>query len=74
MRIHTLDAELWLPRTPQELFPFFADAANLRRLTPASLHFEILTPQPIEMRVRTLIEYRLRLHHIPLRWRSEITQ
>jgi hypothetical protein len=73
MRIHTLDAELWLPRTPRELFPFFADAANLQRLTPASLHFEILTPQPIEMRVGTLIDYRLRLHHIPLRWRSEIT-
>ncbi len=68
-----LRAELWTPRPIDEVFPFFADAANLDSLTPPWLRFEILTPLPIVMRVGTLIDYQLRLRGIPVRWRSEIT-
>lgn len=64
---------LLLPRPAAEVFPFFADAANLEVITPPWLRFEILTPRPIAMGAGTLIEYRLRLHGIPLRWQSEIT-
>lgn len=67
-----LNRELWLPRPVGEIFAFFADAGNLSALTPDWLDFEILTPRPIEMRRGTLIDYRLRLHGIPLRWRTEI--
>ena len=56
-----------------EVFPFFADPRNLEALTPPWLRFEIRTPSPIEMRAGTLIDYRLRVHGLPLRWRSEIT-
>lgn len=73
MRLFELHAELWLPRPRVEVFPFFADARNLETLTPPWLRFEILTPLPIEMRVGCLIDYQLRLHGLPLRWRSEIT-
>ena len=73
MKIFTLTNELWLPQPPNEVFPFFADASNLERLTPPSLRFQILTPLPIEMTVGTLIEYRIRLRGIPMRWQSEIT-
>ena len=73
MRIHELHHELWLPRPPDEVFPFFADAGNLELLTPPLLNFRILTPRPIEMRLGTLIDYRLRIRGIPVRWRSEIT-
>lgn len=73
MRIRELHRELWLPRPPEEVFPFFADAGNLERLTPPLLNFQILTPRPIEMRAGTLIDYRLRIRGIPVRWRSEIT-
>lgn len=55
-----------------EVFEFFSVARNLERLTPLWLRFEVLTPEPIEMRAGTIIEYRLRLHRIPLRWVSRI--
>jgi hypothetical protein len=72
MRVHEFQSELWLPRTPEEIFPFFADATNLETLTPPWLHFEILTPRPITMREGALIDYRLRVHGLPLRWRTRI--
>lgn len=73
MKIFELHSELWLPRLRPEIFPFFADARNLEAITPPWLGFSILTPGPIRMRRGTLIDYRLRLRGIPLRWRSEIT-
>jgi ligand-binding SRPBCC domain-containing protein len=69
----TLTAKQWLPQQREELFPFFADVANLERITPPSLRFEVLTPRPIEMGVGTLIDYRLRVHGVSIRWQSEIT-
>lgn len=73
MKIHELRSELWLPRPVAEIFPFFADAANLERLTPPWLNFRILSPPPIPMGAGTLIDYRIVIHGIPLRWQSEIT-
>ena len=74
MSTFTLTNEIWLPQPPAEVFPFFADASNLERLTPPSLRFRVLTPPPIEMAVGTLIDYRIRLRGIPMRWQSEITE
>ena len=71
--VHELTTWQWLPRPRPEVFAFFSDARNLQRITPAFLHFEVLTPGPIEMRAGALIDYRLTLRGIPLRWRSEIT-
>ena len=73
MPLLAFESELWLPRPPEALFPFFSDALNLEVLTPPFLHFRVLSPAPIEMRVGTRIDYRLRIHGIPLRWQSEIT-
>ena len=73
MKVHELKRELWLPRPVAEIFPFFADAANLEALTPPWLNFRILSPRPIPIRLGTLIDYRIVVHGIPFRWQSEIT-
>ena len=73
MRTFELTSAVMLPRPPGDVFPFFADAGNLERLTPPWLRFEVLTPGPIEMRRSAAIDYRLRLRGVPVRWRSEIT-
>jgi ligand-binding SRPBCC domain-containing protein len=65
---HVLQRTQRLPGAPEAVFPFFADALNLERITPAWLGFRVLTPGPIEMTRGTLIEYRLKLHGVPIRW------
>lgn len=74
MKTWRLRSSLWVPRQPAEVFPFFADAQNLERLTPPWLSFHIATPQPIEMREGTLIDYRLRVRGLPLGWRTRIAR
>jgi ligand-binding SRPBCC domain-containing protein len=69
--ILTRSLEIDLPR--QTVFDFFADAGNLERITPPDLNFHIVTPQPIKIERGTLIDYKLRLHGIPMSWQTEIT-
>jgi ligand-binding SRPBCC domain-containing protein len=73
LKIHDLRTRARLPRPRPEVFAFFADAGNLQDITPLWLHFRILTPPPIEMKAGAVLDYRLRLHGIPLSWKTEIT-
>ena len=74
VRVHVLEREQALPGEPEDVFGFFADAANLEAITPPLLRFRVVTPAPIRMRAGTLIEYRLRLHGVPLRWLTAIAE
>jgi ligand-binding SRPBCC domain-containing protein len=69
---YTLIREQRLDGTPAEVFPFFADARNLERITPPWLHFHVVNDP--EMRPGALIEYRLRLHGVPIRWLTRIEE
>jgi ligand-binding SRPBCC domain-containing protein len=72
MRTRTLERAQVLPGTPEEVFGFFADARNLEAITPPFLRFAVVTPDPIEMGTGTLIQYRLRLHGLPVNWLTTI--
>jgi ligand-binding SRPBCC domain-containing protein len=74
MKEFYFQAEQWLPRPVEEVFAFFSEARNLETLTPPWLRFEVLTPAPIAMQAGTLIDYRIRVHGLPIRWRTEIVE
>lgn len=74
MASSTLKSEIVLRRPIEEVFDFFSRAENLNLLTPPWLHFNILTPLPLEMEAGTRIAYRLRIRGVPVGWVSEITQ
>ncbi len=67
-----LRTEQWIDAPREQVFEFFADAFQLEAITPPWLHFHVLTPRPIPMAPGALIDYRLRLRGIPIRWRTEI--
>ena len=57
--------EQFLSYPIEQAFRFFASPENLNLLTPPWANFSILSPQPIEMAVGTIIEYRIRLRGVP---------
>jgi ligand-binding SRPBCC domain-containing protein len=68
----TLVMEQWVPRPPEEVFAFFADAHNLERITPPFLKFRILGVSTPTLQTGTRIDYQLSLHGVPVRWQSLI--
>jgi len=63
---------LQLPYPIDQVFAFFSEAGNLERITPPELQFSITTPCPITIRRNARIDYRLKLHGIPFKWRTLI--
>ena len=73
MKTWLFEAEQWFPLSPDQVFRFYDDAFKLEQITPPLLQFKVLTPAPIDMQAGTVIDYRLKLRGIPLRWQSQIT-
>jgi ligand-binding SRPBCC domain-containing protein len=57
-----------------DVFGFFKSPGNLETITPPWLGFRVLGATDPEVRLGTRISYRLRLHGIPLRWESRISE
>lgn len=74
MHEHLFQTEMLIPASREAVFSFFSKAENLMRITPPSLHFRIVTALPLEMQTGTIIDYVIRLHHVPMRWRTLISQ
>ena len=72
-RCYLLTCSVVLPRSRDEVFAFFSDAFQLEQITPDWLNFRILTPGPIDLTRGSLIDYRIRLHGIPIGWQTEIS-
>jgi ligand-binding SRPBCC domain-containing protein len=69
---YRLKAVQWFDLPLEQVFSFFSDAMELERITPGFLQFKVLTPPPINIQEGTLLDYRLKLHGIPIKWRTEI--
>ena len=55
-----------------EAFEFFSNPRNLERLTPDIVRFQFLRPPPEKVSPGTILEYRLRLWGVPVKWRTRI--
>jgi ligand-binding SRPBCC domain-containing protein len=73
MRINQFEQRQRLPLPPEEAFEFFGDAHNLEVVTPDWLRFAIVSAEPPQLGEGALIQYRLRVRGIPVRWTSRIT-
>jgi ligand-binding SRPBCC domain-containing protein len=72
MGAHLIERSQRLSRPVDDVFAFYADARNLEAITPPWLGFRVTTPGEIVMAEGAHIEYRLKLHGIPVRWRTRI--
>ena len=72
MRIHLLERSQRVEVPLDRAFAFYASAANLEPLTPPWLHVHLLTAQPLTLEAGALLDYRLRLHGVPIRWQTRI--
>jgi uncharacterized protein (TIGR01777 family) len=69
---HELIFEQWVAHSPEQVFPFFADAHNLETITPEFLKFKVRKVTPETMGTGTTIDYKLTLRGVPLGWQSVI--
>ena len=73
MADHVLETRVWIGRPRPEVFAFFADPANLARVTPASFGVELLT-RAATMTTGAVFDYRLRWLGVPIRWRAFVRE
>jgi ligand-binding SRPBCC domain-containing protein len=71
---YLLEAVQFLPAPVEPIFEFFSDAYELEAITPPWLQFVVMHDGPLRITLGAQINYRLRLHGIPLRWQSRISE
>ena len=69
---HEILRERLIERPRSEVFEFFANPANLEKLTPGFLNFKILECPTGALESGSRIRYQLSLHGIPIKWRTVI--
>ncbi|HEY2774333.1 MAG TPA: TIGR01777 family oxidoreductase [Candidatus Binatia bacterium] len=68
----TFEQEIWFNLEREDVFRFFSDAHNLEMITPGFLRLQITKIPDDGLREGALVEYKLRLHGVPVRWRTRI--
>lgn len=69
---HLLERSQRIELPIERAFAFYGNTHNLEPMTPPWLHFQVTTPGTLTMQSGTLLDYRLKLHGVPVRWRTLI--
>ena len=72
MTVHELERSQRVEIPVEEAFAFYGDTLNLEPMTPPWLHFKVTTPGAVRMQPGALLDYRLKLHRVPIRWTTRI--
>jgi ligand-binding SRPBCC domain-containing protein len=74
MKDQVFTAEQLVPFPRETVFEFFSDARNLEAITPPWLGFSIVHQTTDAIEQGTELTYRLRIHGLPVTWRSRIDE
>jgi len=74
MKYYTLTTSQSFPLKLDEVFSFFSRPENLGRITPPNLNFKIIKETPISMKEGEIIDYKISISLIPLRWKTLISE
>jgi uncharacterized protein (TIGR01777 family) len=66
------ETQLYIERPVAEVFEFFSDAKNLEKITPPWLNFFVIQQSTENLGTGSEIDYKLRLHGVPFKWRSRL--
>lgn len=66
-------ATTWIPSPIEKVFEFFASEKNLETMTPSELNFHVLNKSTAQIMKGTLIDYKLKIHGLPVKWQTLIT-
>lgn len=64
----------FIPKKREEVFSFFSNPANLKKITPSELSFTMQKMSSAEIQKGTEIDYKFSKYGLPMKWKSLITQ
>lgn len=70
---YIVESDMWLPKPRAEVFAFFADPANLVRITPPSFGLSLVDPTVV-LAAGAVFDMRLSWLGLPVRWRVFIRE
>jgi ligand-binding SRPBCC domain-containing protein len=74
MKPRVFEAAQTVPVPRDEVFAFFSDPRNLEAITPPWLNFRIVERSTEDVRKNSVFTYRLKVHGIPMTWKSLISE
>lgn len=72
MKSNVFTCEILFDEPLNKVFSFFTQAENLELITPPFLSFQVMTPDPIEMKPGTLLDYTLKMKGFPSGGKQEL--
>lgn len=69
-----LSVKQYLSKDIESMFQFFGEAQNLEKITPKTLNFSIVKMNTAEIEKDTLIDYKLKIHGVPINWKTLIVE